>query len=245
MERPHYVPFNVYEHVLKGRENIQRLRNFMVFDDKMCVLDIDGIGLDLPTPVINDFNQKTGLSLHPKNIDHIDYLKNIADQTENLPEDILRNPQGGWYNHQVVRQAQQYIYSKSFTNKILKEFGSDNVFVITARSKEITEWTKDVYARLYPGIKRENIISNSNKAPEINKHAEGRPCLFVDDYLKTIIDVLNRVRWSLCLHVPLGIMPSDYDHGRLITVARYPVESQGMVPAYNLIKECSPNVAQY
>ncbi len=104
--------------------------------------DGDGIIIDSPSTVFNDFNLKTGLVAKPMEIESWNHLTEVAEKS-GLNEELVKSAEQGWYDSEILRSSHRYLYIRPVIKKTLKLSGPDNNFILTSRKPDLKTATEE------------------------------------------------------------------------------------------------------
>lgn len=219
-----------------------------VFNNPLSIIcyDGDGILFNSPEVVLKDFTNKTGIATHQKNIDDWNYLAILAEKNGySIAE--ADDLQCGWYSPTILAEAKRYLYMKPVVAETIKRFGSERNFVLTARKPELTDSTRYSLKKNYPEIVLENLLirdktnmdieSSVFKSRILKEKAELAPwVILVDDTSENMEAAIEaKIDNLLMIYIPLGKINVDFKHPQLITIKRFPDESQSMYPLMDAI----------
>jgi len=207
--------------------------------------DMDGILANSAKIVLNRFSEKTGIAAKPFEIDGWDFLTKLARRS-GLSEDVIKHAEDDWFNAEVLKDAQRYLYIRPVVQKTVSFYGSRNNFVLTSRNHTLTESTYAWFSKKLPEIHYINIIMRKEgdlrkpvafKVDNLTNLAETAPwVVFIDDHIDFIKGALEAgIPNCLVVYIPLGKIMPDIRHKRLIVIKRYPNEIQAMYPLMDAI----------
>ena len=210
--------------------------------ETIIVYDIDGILLDTPKIVLNNFTEKTGIITKVAEIDKWNYLGELAENSE-LSKDIVDHANDDWFKPEVLVRAHKYLYIKSLIQKTVSYYGQERNFVLTSRNPNFKLSTINHFSHELPEIKSENIYIRDNggvdmtvsanfKTEKIRDLALKAPwVVFVDDSPDFSEAVLrDGPENCLVINIPLGKIKPTLPHERLIVIKRFPEDLQAMYP---------------
>jgi len=210
--------------------------------ETIIVYDIDGILINSPKIVLNNFSKKTGIKTNAVEIDKWNYLGEIAENS-GLGEDVIEHANDDWFKPEVLQAAQRYLHIRSVVRKTVNYYGPDRNFVLTSRNPYFKTSTINHFAQEFPEIKSENILIRDNggidmvdsanfKTEKIRELATKAPwVVFIDDSPDFSEAVLcDGPENCLVVNIPLGKTTPTLPHERLIVIKRFPEDLQAMYP---------------
>ncbi len=225
-----------------------------VFGNPLSVVcyDGDGILLNSPKVVLENFTCKTGINTHQKDIDDWNYLAILAKKNGYSTESA-NNLQSGWYDPELLKKAGRYLYMRPVVQETVKRFGRERNFVLTARMPELMDSTRYSLRKNYSDIPVENLLirdetnvgveSSIFKSQKLREKAELSPwVILIDDTSENIQAAIEaKIDNLLLIYVPLGRISVDFKHPQVVTIKRFPEESQSMYPLMDAIGKVSLN----
>jgi hypothetical protein len=207
--------------------------------ETVFVYDIDGILANSPKVVLKRFTEKTGLATNPTEINEWNYLTNIAKKG-GLGKEFIKDVETDWYEPDILKLSQKYLYITPAVEKTLKYYGPDRNFALTARDPVFKESTIDWFSRQVPEFKSENIFIRKDKkissavfkSGNLASLAKAAPwVVYVDDSIEFTKAALDAdIKNCLVVNIPLGKIMPDFRHERQFIIKRYPDELQAVYP---------------
>jgi hypothetical protein len=242
MER---LKFNLPDYLYYGDWDF--LKSAVNNKNNIFIYDIDGILINSTEPVFSNFNRLTGLDVRPTQIDGWDSLTNFA-RANNLSEELVLNAEDGWYDEEVLKEAQRYLYIKPVVRMTIGLTGQERNCILTSRNPNLRDVTIRNIRQEFPFFLEENIYIRSEayelsesafKAQVVSEKSVNVPwvILFEDStkYVERVL--LDGPDNCIVINVPLGKIRPNFVHERLFVVGRYPDDKQGMYPLYKFMKE--------
>jgi hypothetical protein len=263
-KRPEY---NFDQQVLYG--NAEKFIEILATPNVKVVYDSDGIKANSPKITVGKFNLlREDFNFRPHQITCWDQLTQWA-LSEGLDADLIATAEDVWYDPDILKLAEPYLYSRPMVKKSMKLSGQENNFVLTSRRPGLSDVTYKWYARHFQFLNENILIRNDEdnlsgvefKKREIEKlvqlaRRQETYVILVEDTGKNIKEVgefiLSRGYDNYCaIHMPIGLIKPEYFAENLLILKRYPFEEQGIYPLFDLMrksleyKENNYNVAQY
>lgn len=219
------------------------------------VYDIDGILAYSARSVFDDFIRKTGVYVHPAEIDEFDFLTKIA-KSHGVNGSQLAQANDGWYDPEILLKAPRYFYIRPVVQQSLRLAGPERNFVLTARKSSLKESTLKWFDRELPEMPPQNIIIRENggtksipfKVENLTRLSKLAPwVIYTEDALDYVKAALAAgIPNLLVVNIPQGKIWPSFRHDNLILLNRYTVKSQAMYPFHDTISRAAQkiNVAQ-
>src|SRR3989338_1699624 len=235
----------IFEESFNGDWNL--FRQIVNSKSVYYIYDADGILVYSAERVFNNFEERHGIKVFPKNINTWNYLTEIAVD-HGLDKNSIRQAEDDWYDGDVLESSKRYLYSRPLVNLTIGLVGAERNLILTSREPNLKVETYRWFGNHFPKIPKENILIRDEGSPlsgtkfkgrEVGKYAELVDwVVFMDDSTKYIKAVLDAgIPSCMVIIVPQGIVKPDFSHDRLITAGRYPEEIQGMYPIYRAFKK--------
>jgi hypothetical protein len=214
------------------------------------VYDIDGILAYSAKVVFEDFTNKTGIYVHPADIDKFNFLRSVA-KNHGLNGSDLASANDGWYDPEILLKAPRYLYIKSVVQRSLSLVGAERNFVLTARNPELKQATLEWFDREFPEIRPDNIIIRDTKTidaipfkiEKLNNFSKLAPwVVYTEDALQFVeaalaADISNLV----VVNIPQGTIWPGFRHNNLLLLKRFTVKNQAMYPFHDTITRAANN----
>ena len=210
------------------------------------IYDADGIIVNSPKEVFSDFAKRTGISVHPAQIDRWDTLTHIA-KTSGLTAEFVNSAEDGWYDSHLLGSSQRYLYIKPLIKLTVRLSGPEKNFVLTSRLPFLKDVTVAWMRNQLSDFPEKNILIRDEEndmgesafkvASVVELAKKAQWVVLFEDSIKYVERVLNEGPENcLVVNVPLGRIRPRIEHERLFVVGRYPGDCQGMYPLFQLMR---------